>query len=65
MNYVFINTPKTAGTFVKRDETIELSKKKCKLELDILNFDFDGYKSNEKIIKVSDLKIDWNKILKI
>ena len=46
------------------DETIELVKEKCKLELDMFNFDFDGYKGDEKIIKVSDLKIDWDKILK-
>ena len=46
------------------DETIDLVSEKCKLELDMFNFDFDGYKGNEKIIKVSDLKLDWDKILR-
>jgi len=46
------------------DETIDLITEKCKLELDMFNFDFDGYRGNEKIINVSNLKIDWNKILK-
>ena len=45
-------------------ESIDLIAEKCKLELDIFNFDFDGYKGKEKIMKVSDLKIDWAKILK-
>lgn len=46
------------------EESIALIQEKCKLELEMFNFDFNGYKGDEKIIKVSDLKIDWDKILR-
>ena len=57
---------KKGGNYKKYydQESIDLLAEKCKLELDMFNFDFDGYKGDEKIIKVSDLKIDWDKILR-
>lgn len=45
-------------------ESIDLIAEKCKLELEMFNFDFDGFKGEEKIVDLSDLKIDWNKIIK-
>jgi len=45
-------------------ESIDLIAEKCKLELEMFDFDFDGFKGKEKIVNLSDLKIDWNKILK-
>jgi hypothetical protein len=44
-------------------ESIELISKKCKLELDMFNFDFSGYNGKEKIIEMKNFKIDWDKII--
>jgi len=41
------------------DEMIEMIYKKCKLELDLFNFDFNGYKGSESLLYIKDYKIDW------
>lgn len=46
------------------DETIELVKNKCKLELDMFGFDFDGFNGTSAIVNMSEFKVDWNNILK-
>ena len=40
------------------DERKRLVKNKCKLELEMFNFDFDGYKGTESLINIKDFKID-------
>ena len=37
--------------------------KKCKNELEMFNFDFNGYKGTNSLINIKHLKLDWNTIL--
>ena len=45
------------------DEMIHMVNKKCKNELEMFNFDFNGYKGTSYLINIKHLKLDWNTIL--
>ena len=45
------------------DEMINMVNKKCKNELEMFNFDFNGYKGTNYLINIKHLKLDWNTIL--
>jgi hypothetical protein len=45
------------------NEMIELVENKCRLELEMFNFDFNGYKGKNSLIYIKDFKINWEKIL--
>ena len=42
------------------NELIELVNKKCKLELEMFNYTFDGYQGNSYLIPIKNFKINWN-----
>lgn len=44
------------------NELIELVNKKCKLELEMFNFTFDGYQGKNYLIPIKNLKINWGNI---
>ena len=45
------------------NEMINMVNKKCKKELELFNFDFDGYKGTDYLVNIKHFKIDWNTIL--
>lgn len=45
------------------DEMIAAINKKCKLELEMFQFEFSGYKGNEYLLHIKDLKINWNSLI--
>lgn len=42
------------------NEMVNMVNKKCKRELEMFNFDFNGYKGSNCLINIKHLKIDWN-----
>lgn len=44
------------------DELRTLVEEKCKRELDMFNFTFDGYQGEKALVKMSDFKVDWGEI---
>jgi hypothetical protein len=45
------------------DEMINMVNKKCKNELEMFNFDFNGYKGTNYLINIKHLKLNWDTIL--
>lgn len=45
------------------ENLIDLVNEKCKEELNMFNFNFDGYQGTESLIDISNYKINWNKVL--
>lgn len=44
------------------DKLIEMVNNKCKLELGMFNFTFDGYNGDDSILNTRHLKLDWDKL---
>jgi hypothetical protein len=44
------------------EEMIELVNNKCRRELDMFNFDFNGYKGIDKLLYIKDFKLNWNNL---
>ena len=45
------------------DEMISMVNKKCKKELDMFNFDFNGYNGESYLINIKDLKLNWKDVI--
>lgn len=45
------------------DEMVNMVNEKCKRELEMFNFDFNGYKGSTYLINIKHLKLDWDTLL--